>query len=299
MNDIAIDNENENRCKETSIDFSLGTKKGNNITALFISILDKEVIEKAKQYDVIVFDYNFIDNTNLINCLPNNIKYIVFDYESYFDKPIYNYPLSLEYIKFGMYFNQSIDYLPPTLKYLILGEYFNQNLNNIPISIEYLSLDNMFDQPLDNLSDNIKELYLYSNNFNYPIRKLPKNLTKLKIYTYKSIILDNNCFAEVNNLNEVAIYGFNSPLDNIKWSDSIKIIRFGDYFNDKINNLPKYLEYFEVGVDFNLELVKEITNFPETLTKFVYIDGHPKSIDVSNLLKQLKIKFPYIEFLHR
>jgi hypothetical protein len=223
----------------------------------------------------------------------------VFDYESYFDKPIYNYPPSLEYIKFGINFNQSIDYLPPTVKCLILGENFNQNIDNIPINIEYLSLDSMFNQPIDNLSDNIKELYLFSDNFNYPIRKLPKNLIKLKIYTYKSIILDNNSFAEVNNLNEVVIYGFNSPLDNIKWPDSIKIIKFGDYFNHKINNLPKYLEYFEVGVNFNLELVEEIINFPETLTKFVYIDGHTKSIDVSNSLKQLKIKFPYIEFLHR
>jgi hypothetical protein len=293
---------------EISIDISLGTKKGNNITALFISILDKEVIEKAKQYDVIVFDYNFTDNTNLINYLPSNIKYIIFDYESYFDKPIYNYPLSLEYIKFGMYFNQSIDYLPPTLKYLILGEYFNQNLNNIPISIEYLSLEIMFNNPIDNLSDNIKVLYLYSNNENFPIssnnghfpiRKLPKNLEKIQIYTCKDITLDNNCFVELNNLNEIDLrYGFNSSLDNIKWSDSIKILKLGGSFNQRLDNLPKYLESIEVSMDFDLFV--NIRDLPTTLKEFIYNDDFPlQCINKKNRLKELEALFPNIKFIHR
>lgn len=285
-------------CSEISIDISLGTKKGKHITALFITILDKEVIEKAKQYEVIVFDYNFTDNTNLINCLPSNIKYIIFDYESYFDKPIYNYPLSLEYIKFGMNFNQSIDYLPPTLKYLILGECFNQNLNNIPISIEYISVDSMFNQPIDNLSDNIKELYLYSDNFNFPICKLPKNLEKLKIYTYKDIILDNNCFAELTTLKEVDLrYGFNSSLDNIKWSDSIKILKLKESFNQRLDNLPKNLESIEVCMDFDLN--ENIISLLTTLKEFIYNDRYPKSIPNANRLKELGVLFPNVKIIHR
>jgi len=266
--------------------------------ALFINILDKEVIEIAKQFEGIIFDYEFTDINNLINALPSNIKYLVFDHDSYFDKPIYNYPASLEYIKFGMYFNQSIDYLPNTVKYLIAGNNFNQNIQNIPISIEYISLDIMFNHPIDNLSDNIKVLYLYCDYFTHPILKLPKKLEKLIIYTDKSIILDNNCFAELNNLTEVKLeYVFNSSLDNIKWCDSLKILKFGEKFNQRLDNLPKFLESIQVGVEFNL--FENIISLPITLKEFIYIDGFPKCIYNTTRLKELEDLFPNIKFIHK
>jgi hypothetical protein len=265
---------------------------------LFIIILDKEVIEIAKQYEAIIFDYEFSDTNNFINSLPDNIKYITFDYESYFNKPIYNYPASLIYIKFGIYFDQSIDYLPNTVKYLILGENFSQNINNIPISIEHLHLDIMFNHPINNLSDNIRVLYLFSDNFIHPILKLPNKLEKLKIYTNKSIILDDNCFAELTNLVEVELgYVFNSSLDNIKWTDSLKILKFGECFNQRLDNLPKFLESIEVSEEF--DLFENIISFPITLKEFIYNDGFPKCIYKTNRLKELEELFPNIKFIYK
>ena len=266
-------------------------------TALFISVLDKEVIEKIKYYNAIVFDYRFTDCNNLINYLPNHIKYIVFDYESHFDKPIYNYPQLLEYIKFGIMFNQSIDYLPNTLKYLITGYHFNHHLYNIPNSIEYISLNSMFNYPINNLNDNIKVLYLNCDNFIHQILKLPKQLEHIILCSKTTIILDTKCFSDLLNLREIEFgYDFNSSLDNIKWSDSIQILKFGDNFNQMLNNLPKYLKKIQVGVDF--DIFENIKYLPETITKFIYIDSYPKCIDKANRLKQLAELFPNIQFIH-
>ena len=279
------------------INFNEITCKPPKVKALFIKTLDMEVIEIAKQYEKIVFDYEFVDNNNLINSLPNNIKCIIFDYESYFYKPIYNYPPLLEYIKFGIHFNQSIDYLPITLKYLILGYRFNQNLYNIPNNIEFISLDQDFNYPLDNLNDNIKILYLYCDDFTYPICKLPKKLEKIRLTMFKPIILDNNCFAELLNLKEIDLgFGFDSSLDNIKWSDSIKVLKFGENFNQQLDNLPKYLEYIQVGSAF--DIFENINYLPQTMKEFTYIDGFPKCIDKANRIKNLGELFPHIKFIH-
>jgi hypothetical protein len=93
-------------------------------------------------------------------------------------------------------------------------------------------------------------------------------------------------------------YGFNSSLDNIKWSDSIKILKLGGSFNQRLDNLPKYLESIEVSMDFDLFV--NIRDLPTTLKEFIYNDDFPpQCINKKNKLKELEALFPNIKFIHR
>lgn len=267
--------------------------------ALCITLLDIEVIEIIKRYKVIIFDYEFMDENNLINYIPNNVEYIIFDSDVLFNKPIYNYPLSLKYIRFGYYYDQPIDYLPETVKYLIFGYSFNKSISNIPISVQYISFNNLFNHPIDTLSDNIKVLYLNCNKFKHDIIKFPKNIEKIKL-NLGLCVFDCKILNSIENLKKIKElefeYGFNYSIDNIKWPDTIKILKFSNEFNQPINNLPKFLESITVCAPF--DLFKNITSLPSKLKEFIYIDTFPKCVEKVNRLKELEVLFPNIKFIN-
>lgn len=279
------------------------TKANTNreiINAVLVYDLDKEVIKLLEQYEAVVFAVEFEDDKDLINCLPSNIKYMDFSYGSKFNKPIYNYPL-LEYIKFGTDFNQSIEYLPITLIILITGSMFNNKVDNLPPQIKYISLSNAFNQCIDTLSDNVIILEIYGN-FQQTINKLPEQLEYFKINTYPNtnININNNCFTNLNSLKEIDLgYGFNSPLDNYRWSDTIKSIKFDEEFNQIItkSNMPKYLKTLTVSYNFNLD---NILDLPDTLKTFIYIGGWIiTNNNVLIALKKLQNNFHKIKFINR
>jgi hypothetical protein len=294
----------------------------NRFNALLVFILDKEVLELLEKgtqkykYDTVVFDYSFIDEYNLINALPKNIKFIEFDSDSYFNKPIDNYPPELEYIKLSNSFDKSIDYLPMSLKYLEIFCNHNSitNLINIPINVEFLKIKINYDSNfnnaymINNLPDNIKVLNI--NNYgktNIVINKLPKNLEILNLIYALSrdgdgVKINLKCFEELNHLTELYFpLDFNNSIDEIKWSDTLIYLSFCEEFNFSIHNLPKNLLRLEVGYNFNIEehIILADVEFPKTLKTFTYIDGYPKSKDTQNKLLKIQQLYPNIEIIHK
>lgn len=285
----------------------------SNIDALLIFILDKEVLEilEKENYTAIIFDYNFKDKYNLINCLPSNIKFIEFDNCSSFNIPIENYPLELEYLRLSPSYNQSLDYLPHSIKYLKLYSKCLYSLSNLPTSIEYLDIDiirNMIGNKItaiNYLPDNIKVLSLDGNG-EINIEKLPRHLEVLhSLNPTGGLNINMKEFSEMKNLTEIFFdYKFNKSIDNnnVHWPDSIKYLSFGEEFNQPLHNLPKYLEQIEVGSYFNLEehIILANVKFPITLKTFIYIDcGFPKQQETIRLLNEIQLLYPEILFIHK
>ncbi len=298
-----------------------GTGTGN-IDALLIFILDGEVLDilEKKNYIAIVFDYSFKDEYNLINCLPSKIKFIEFDSYSSFNKPIDNYPPELEYLILSPRFNNKLDYLPYSLKYLKLYlNYLNSNsLANLPSNIEFLDIEiisNTNDNTNDNvdyhndnainyLPDNIKVLVI-GCNIEINIEKLPRYLEVFQSFnSYGGINLNMKEFMEMQKIMEIYFpFKFNKSIDynNVDWPDTIKFLSFGEEFNQPIHNLPKYLEILEVGTSFNLEehIILADVKFPTTLKTFNYIDRFPKQQETINLLNEIRLLYPEIQFIHK
>ena len=295
--------------------FTFNQNNTNSIEALLIFILDNEVLEyiEKQNYSAIIFDYQFIDKYNLINCLPANIKYIEFDNEISFDKLINNYPPELEYLILPSTYNQSLDYLPQSLKYFELWWNGQNSLANLPVNLEYLDIQvlengnnnantNHYDT-INYLPDNVKHLVLSSNNCEVIINKLPKYLEILNTKrVFFTMDLHFEQFIDMTRLREIYFsYIFNNSIDNIIWTDTIKKISFGEYFNQPIENLPRYLEILEVGIDFNLEehIILANIQFPNTLKTFSYMDGFPKQTETIKLLNEIRKLYPTIQFIHK
>ena len=75
-------------------------------------------------------------------------------------------------------------------------------------------------------------------------------------------------------------------------------MRLGGSFNQRLDNLPKYLESIEVNMNFDLN--ENIRDLPTTLKEFIYNDDLPtQCINKKNRLKELETLFPNIKFIHR
>lgn len=284
------------------------------ISTLFIITLDKEVIEflQTNETNAIVFDYSFIDEYDLINCLPNTIKYIHFNDNSLFNKPINNLSSDLEYLKLPENFNQPLDNLPYSLRYLIIGSQFvnpySYSLVNLPINMHYLSFNINKNSPIIDLPDNIKILSITTTNLKN-IDKLPKYLEILDItsdimdFSYQCYSLPNIEYLEY--IKEIIIdFEFNKSIESINWPDSIKYLDFGEFFNQSINNLPKYLEVLNLGADFNLEqhIIKNKIQFPSTLKKIIFTEGflvsEKKFEYIDKCIDIIRQSYPNIEIIN-
>ena len=100
---------------------------------------------------------------------------------------------SLLYVKNGLKelliplgFNQSINGVkfPDALESLDLSESFNQNIDNVifPHGLERLIFGSYFNQPIDYLPENLRQLYLCNENYQYPINSLPDSIEYLVYY---------------------------------------------------------------------------------------------------------------------
>jgi hypothetical protein len=230
--------------------------------------LTYDVLHILKNYNCVSFSRDFDDINNNFQQLPNNIKWIIFE-RAYsglkvFNKPLNNLPPNLIYLELGSDYNQSIDNLPSGLKILRLGDKFNQTINNLPNQLEILEIGKDFNKNLDNLPSGLKVLifrgYITENyKFNIEINRLPLNLEILILEDLcDSIILDID-FTVLNKLQFISLpKTFNNSRIGLKngvfnWPPNLKILKFGYYFNSKLDNLSESLEELIVSQNFNLE----------------------------------------------
>jgi len=141
-------------------------------------------------YTYNIFDkmINFVISTNnteyIHKYLPNNLKELKFG--SKFNKSVNYLPDNLKIIYFGFNFNNPVDNLPKSLEKIILGKKFNQSLDLLPDSITHIIFSFSFN-PIISLYDNTYEAFT-NGDFNFPIKKLPKNIKHLTFYeNYKYI----------------------------------------------------------------------------------------------------------------
>ena len=74
---------------------------------------------------------------------------------------------------------------------------------------------------------------------------------------------------------------FNEPLTDVDFPSGIQKIRFGDYFNQNVSQLPNSLTHLTFGYYFN----QDISNLPNSLTHLTFGDYFNQ--DVSNLPNSL------------
>ena len=189
---------------------------------------------------------------------------------------------SLKHLEFGMYFNQPIDFLPD-LEYLSFECYFRQHITLLPSTLKYLKITTYGPNPLV-LPDGLEYLIFIIAPDTFPV--LPKSLKYLDIgynagYTlHPGYLPEGIVHLKLGNVTNRSLAGclpkslkyldagrFNSLLlpgdlpegleelymPKFNWSlhpgvfpDSIKKLVFGR-FNRLLKNLPKYLEYLDLG----------------------------------------------------
>ena len=179
-------------------------------------------------------------------------------------------PNNLTHLTFGGKFNQSVN-LTNNLTHLIFGNDFNQPVI-LTNNLTHLTFGNNFNQPVI-LTDNLTHL-TFGCDFNQ-LMTLPQSLIYLELSkeyeNYVELInveiLKINC----NNINlidnlsnhvrELILgYSFNLPINNLPNSIK-KIVILNKNYNHDINNLPHFVEYLELNLFYD----KQILNFPKNL----------------------------------
>jgi len=103
-----------------------------------------------------------------------------------FNEPIndFNWPNSINEIKFGYHFNQSLENInwPKSINCIIFGADFNQPIDKIkwPESLKILKFAFRFTNSFDNLPNGLEELVVYK--IKTPLLNLPSSLKKLSIH---------------------------------------------------------------------------------------------------------------------
>lgn len=143
---------------------------------------------------------NYVDEIpdNLLDYLPESLRYLFFHHGSDFDYPIDNLPKSLYCLRLGYTFNQSVDNLPESLTYLTFGDGFNQPVDNLPNSLKYINLGRSFNKPIYNLPNSIQSISVGSC-FEQSIDNLPTNAKfskKAPSCDFKSCGYSCSCFWE-------------------------------------------------------------------------------------------------------
>ncbi len=236
-----------------------------------------------------------------IENLPNSIKYLKFGWG--FNQEVDNLPENLEELVFcddeikpghGNYslpeFNQPINNLPNKLKKITLNPGFVQSIDLLPNSVEEIIFSNniMFDLHKRESTKCVEELS--ARLFNCEIKKLPTNLKKILFSAeFNSKINWSDGDALLTKIEHVEFqnikvsgdsygppyfysYGkFNQLIDELP--DTIKVLKIGSGFEQKINKLPTSLTELSIE-NFGFDL----DNYPElpqedftSFTSFQYI----------------------------
>lgn len=166
------------------------------ISNKYQKLMKKHKIEKiifSDRYNMVPEIPSFIkkikfgkDFNSCIDNLPKTIEEIKFGRD--FNQPVDNLPKSLLVLEFGNNFNQTVDLLPENLRELYFNRKteckFNKSLDKLPHNLKILGISTSFNNTLDNLPDSLEELLLepkYCRSiFSHEIKKLPKNLKKIK-----------------------------------------------------------------------------------------------------------------------
>jgi hypothetical protein len=154
-------------------------------------------------------------------------------------------------------------------------------------------LSNNFNKPIKNLPKTLKYL-IFGNNFNQQIDNLPCSIIHLEFkfekflksdfLRYFETILDeySNFNKPIDNLPNSIIYlifddnsNFNQPIDNLP--NTIMYLKLGNEFNKPIDNLPNSIIQLTLGYEFN----QSINNLPHSITHLTL--GYKFNKSINNL----------------
>lgn len=148
----------------------------------------------------------------------------------------------------------------------------------------------------------LKELYLSAWNEALSGAKFPDSLEVLSVnnfsddlplvgvkwHSVKKLFLVNfdRCIIESEGLGiewpvgleELYLHKFNQPIDDVKWPDTLKVLYFGDWWDESIVEVkfPDSLEDLQLGINFRGSLVG--VEWPRSLKK-LYLGAYNSSLD--------------------
>jgi len=201
-------------------------------------------------------------NNKSINNLGNNIKWLIFPYDSTFNMDISNISnisSQIEFLSLGKNFTKSLKNLSPSLKYFIyMGSNYNSDIANLPETIKYFGLKTSSDMILS---------------------KLPQITKYLELDTF---------------INQNILISNNNALDNLP--NPIEIIKLFCCYYSELKNLPSNTKELIIS---NLCTLNTLYYLPKSLLileiffrKYIFNSNEDKNY-FSNLpqcLKKLFIK---------
>ena len=214
-------------------------------------------------YDVNVLHFSGI-LTNKFNKLSNNTNIITFG--DYFDS-YYYLPNSIIHITCGRNFNQNVKMIPNNTATIRFGDKFNKSINKLSDSVQTITLGRDFNRSIKKLPTNLVKIE-FGYYFNKKISRINKNLSEI-IFGY-SFNRSINVLHDSNIMKLVFGYMFNKPT---KFPQSLKILRFGKYFNSACE-YPN-LDVLEFGDYFD----QDISNLPTSLKTLSFGNSFDRSIE--------------------
>lgn len=247
--------------------YTNNTLVDKKITKKIMHVIHDEVEELKNidtHIDFLKFDYKF--NKKIIkNIIPTSITKIIFGNDFNTEIDIDVLPNNLVYLEFGNNFNQQIKkgVLPDSLVHLKFGDKFCKSMENMPNNIKFLKLGDC-QKDIKNIPDSVEKLIL-PNSFNKCLLGiLPTNLIHL----------------ELGNL-------FEQDIKNGDLPETLEKLKFGSYYNKKINSLPLNLRYLEFGAYYNQKIDKNV--LPNKLKHVVFGYRYNQIIDKDVLPNSLNI----------
>lgn len=218
----------------------------SNVEFLIINNLTNVEIKKLPiSLKILHFDKNYNSPTYIF---PPNLLELKINADIYVLSKKY-IPNSLQKLELFGLPKMIIDF-PPNLEVLFFGENKSNELSDIK-------------RLLDNLPNKLKTLKI-PQNWNYPIENLPNGLTKL-------IITD----------------GFNQKLnflpESLKYLGFDTYNYFDSYYSHELNNLPRGLEYLNLGfknIEFPIETIPDTIKYLTILSSNVKINKLPRCLEI-------------------
>ena len=212
-----------------------------------------DYIDIISKHNELIFS-NYDDFT--ITIKTNNLYY-----EKYYDNykgSKFNQQITISqnitHLTFGEDFNQQV-IIPQNITHLTFGDHFNQQVI-IPQNVTHLTFGFDFNQQVI-IPQNVTHLIFgYDFDFDQPVN-LP-NIKYIKLGCNNIDIIENL----PNSVEEIEFdYFFDLELHNLP--NSIKKISFCSYssYDKELNCLPEFVEYLELGKDYD----KKINKFPINL----------------------------------
>jgi len=231
------------------------------------------------------------DCTYFSSCffIPPSVTHLIFG--RFFDRRIKGIlPKSLQYLKFGILFNLNIDDLQlstPNLRYLKFGNAFNCNVDQLPLLLKYLSFGYNFNCPVNKLPSSLTHIK-FGETFNQSINKLPPSVEQIILSEVPMIVfLSLHTFMQKKqtplHLSIQFNKQFDTQIDNLELlCPSIRHLKFGQNFNQLVDNLPSTVMFIQFGYYFD----QSVDHLPSLLETVIFdqcfnqlIDNLPQSVN--------------------